>query len=477
MMRFNINNTLHTATKRIILYVVSLIVMVSLVSGAASAVDDPTSEKLVPVCNFAVGKGGLEDYQAGLCVCDYGYYLNNGVSLYSPCPEECSEASLVSATLKGADNREKIYNYFISQGLSVEQASGIMGNITSESGGTYSPTINEYSGGFPNGGYGIVQWTNSGGGTEGRRTNVVNYMTQKNPELMKKYYVKDYSTTSGESSYTSASEGFVPRNATTGELMPVEDNDALLMSQLEFLMSETTARTISPSTAGKVAGISAGDNEWESVKKQTTIKDASNIWVYNFEIPADIDTTAAARVINGEAIYELYGKSTSADANSCDDGLVGSTREKVVQIAEAEYALWESGAMKPGNDFDKYLEGAGQTDWCAYFASWVYKQAGYPVTSDGDPYSNVSQFAVATDRFDIHPADGSYVPQPGDLALYGYHVNIVVAVSADNPREFTTIGGNEGGATGNGVWNTSFVKKTSGTYWAGEAEHYVSPKG
>lgn len=48
--------------------------------------------------------------------------------------EECSEDSS-DISLTGADNLEKVYNYFIAQGLSPEQAAGVVGNIRVESGG------------------------------------------------------------------------------------------------------------------------------------------------------------------------------------------------------------------------------------------------------------------------------------------------------------------------------------------------------
>lgn len=450
---------------------VSALSLVSTIHYSAGAVASP------PICNFSQNGNGLKDFQAGKCVCDYSYYQTNAVTFYSPCPEACSAGSLVSATLKGADNREKIFNYFISQGLSNEQASGILGNIQSESGRTYSPTINEFSQKFPSGGYGIVQWTGD------RRQQVVDYLTKQHPDLMAKYYVSAYSTNTTErTSYTGKDSQFIPKNANTNESMSPADNDALLLSELDFLMSETTGRVINPQTASKVSGISVGDNEWESVKKQTTIEGASNIWVYNYEVPSPdlIEATAKARIVNGQAMFALYGQASTVDTNNCNDGLTGPTRAKVVQVAEAEFALWKSGQMNKGTDFDKYLFGNGETEWCAYFASWVYKTAGYPVKDDDSAIANVSGFqhlGEAGQKFDIHPADGSYVPQPGDLALYGYHINIVVAVSPDNPRDFTTIGGNEGGEKGDAKWNTSFVKKTSGTYWAGEAEYYVSPKG
>jgi len=66
-------------------------------------------------------------------------------------------------TLTGANNAEKIMNFLLSQGFSVAQASGILGNLSVESG--FSPTaLNPTSGA-----YGIFQWLG------GRLTNLKSY--------------------------------------------------------------------------------------------------------------------------------------------------------------------------------------------------------------------------------------------------------------------------------------------------------------
>lgn len=77
----------------------------------------------------------------------------------------CPTSSTSSASLSGRVNLEKIYNYFIGNGLSDVQAAGIVGNISQESGGfpmrkqgrppseTYPDPSSITSG------WGIIQWT------------------------------------------------------------------------------------------------------------------------------------------------------------------------------------------------------------------------------------------------------------------------------------------------------------------------------
>lgn len=453
-----------TTSRRVLLWIFSIVFAVVTITGSVSFFSASAIIK-VPVCDFTQDGNGLRDFELGKCVCDYAFYLNAGIGMYSPCPEECSPYELQPSQLTGKNNRDKMFNYFIDQGLVSQQASGIVGNIEGETNGTYSPTYNQAGKTFPDGGYGIGQWSGDA------RTYAIEHINQKNADILPTYYVSDFSKAGA---YTGEDKGFIPKNASSGVSMTDIHNDSLLLSQLEYIILQSTNRTISPATAEKVEGLTVGENEWQAIKKQTSFEGVSNIWVYNYKVPENIDTVAADRIARSEAVYQKYGD-VEPDTNACNNGLVGSTRQKVVAVAEAEYAKWESGELKAGTDFQKYLEGNGDTEWCAYFASWVYKEAGYTVTADGRPYSGVSQFEAATDRFTIHPADGSYTPQPGDLASYGYHINIVVAVSADNPREFTTIGGNEGPVTVT-IYDRK-VKKTAGTYWSGEAEYYISPKG
>ena len=72
--------------------------------------------------------------------------------------------------------------------------------------------------------------------------------------------------------------------------------------------------------------------------------------------------------------------------------------------------------------------------------------------------------------FQYHKNDGSYIPQPGDLAIYGAeHVNIVVSIDG------STIGGNEGGESYS-YYDSSRVNKTVGNGYSSTATGYVSPK-
>ncbi|HMM62048.1 MAG TPA: phage tail tip lysozyme [Candidatus Saccharibacteria bacterium] len=231
------------------------------------------------------------------------FYSGNGIVFFNENDATCAAVGSDVTSLSGNDNREKIWNYLTARGLSPEQAAGVLGNIQSESGGTFSPTVQEFGKQFGESGYGIVQWTG------GRRDNLVAQLQKEHPELMSKYYNVDYSTDG--KSYTDQSQGFVSKNATTGELMPISDNDALLLTELNFLYQESTNRIINSAGITNSYGAETGDTEWEALKKQTTIDGASNVWVYSFEIPANVDTTAIARINNAKSIYDVYSNAES----------------------------------------------------------------------------------------------------------------------------------------------------------------------
>ena len=54
------------------------------------------------------------------------------------------------------DSAQIVYNILVDMGYNHTSAIGIIGNVHIESAGTWSPTIDEYSGG---GGFGLAQWT------------------------------------------------------------------------------------------------------------------------------------------------------------------------------------------------------------------------------------------------------------------------------------------------------------------------------
>lgn len=80
--------------------------------------------------------------------------------------------------------------------------------------------------------------------------------------------------------------------------------------------------------------------------------------------------------------------------------------------------------------------------WCAYFASWVAREAGVPLGSEGQGLGSVAEiwsWAQSTGR--AIPNGPGVVPKPGDLIVFGdEHVGIVRGVLPDG--RIATVEGN-----------------------------------
>ncbi len=171
--------------------------------------------------------------------------------------------------------------------------------------------------------------------------------------------------------------------------------------------------------------------------------------------------------------YAALAGNDAVSSSGCSSSLSGTTREKIVIIAEREYKLYKAGTLKPGTDFTKYTGGT-QDQWCAWFASWVYKESGVPLSKTDEgrvaAVASIKNIGETSSLFEYHENDGNYTPQPGDLAIYGSeHVNIIVNIDG------STVGGNEGGDS-YAYYDTSSVSRTSGNGYSSTATGYVSPK-
>lgn len=185
----------------------------------------------------------------------------------------------------------------------------------------------------------------------------------------------------------------------------------------------------------------------------------------------------------GYGAFVMYAALSGVSlTGNCSNTVSGPTRDRVMALARQELELWQSGKMNPGtNDYHKYTAGAS-ANWCAYFVSWIFNQAGYPIdTSAKDGVVPAVDTIEAIGRqgvdFVWHDAAG-YKPQPGDIVIQKNgksHTNIVVAADGDS---FTVIGGNQGYANG-GATDFSNSKVTqytiSGTNSDGTTG-FVSPR-
>jgi CHAP domain len=125
----------------------------------------------------------------------------------------------------------------------------------------------------------------------------------------------------------------------------------------------------------------------------------------------------------------------------------GSPGERIVAIAESQVGQTE---QPPGSNespaiaqYRSATAGAiPGAPWCAYFASWVARQAGEPLGSQGEGLGAVSEiWSWAQSAGRAVPNGPGVMPKPGDLIVFGdEHVGIVKQVLPDGNIE--TIEGN-----------------------------------
>jgi hypothetical protein len=116
-------------------------------------------------------------------------------------------------------------------------------------------------------------------------------------------------------------------------------------------------------------------------------------------------------------------------------------RARIVSIAQGQLGYATDPSNTYCNKFSAYWTagvadcgGNGNLDeeWCADFAAWAWKEAGAVVAYQLAPgYLNgdsASFYVWGTDHGTWHPAGSGYVPQPGDVAVYGLDISAVTAV-------------------------------------------------
>jgi CHAP domain len=124
-----------------------------------------------------------------------------------------------------------------------------------------------------------------------------------------------------------------------------------------------------------------------------------------------------------------------------------SAGARIVAIAESQLGQTE---QPPGSNespaiaqYRTATEGAiPGAPWCAYFASWVARQAGEPLGAQGQGVGDVSDiwsWAQSTGR--AIPNGPGVLPKPGDLIVFGgEHVGIVRGILTNG--QIATIEGN-----------------------------------
>jgi hypothetical protein len=118
--------------------------------------------------------------------------------------------------------------------------------------------------------------------------------------------------------------------------------------------------------------------------------------------------------------------------------------QAMVNLARQEVGVAE---MPPGsNDAPRIAQyrqataGSGVGPWCAYFVSWLAREAGAPVGDMGQGHGRVDDVWAWGERTGKAIPAASGPPQPGDLIVWDEHIGLVESVAPDG--SITTIEGN-----------------------------------
>ncbi len=342
-----------------------------------------------------------------------GFYMDNDIFSYDAnAGEFCFEAGVV-----GDGNVEKMWNYLTEKGLTPEQAAGVLGNIKEEGG--FSATRQEDSQTFPNGGWGIVQWTGS------RRTQVLQAIADVAPDLIQYHDAKYGGPTSKENGYVA-------------EGIPEDDAARLLSIELEFLYQEATTRQLRDLDHFSDFLTDRNVTEWEALTKAKTIRQASDVWLLSFERPLDqSERQQTTRANHGQEIFdELNG--TASSGNSCAPVSSSGIAEATLLYAhprwmdsystpKPEYAE----LMKRYQDQGLYTAGTPVGSECGTWVTALIRESGhdrgYNYNGKGYPdigaspsgLINQENWAKANWSFlggsDIDVAE----LRPGDVAFWG----------------------------------------------------------
>jgi hypothetical protein len=152
-------------------------------------------------------------------------------------------------------------------------------------------------------------------------------------------------------------------------------------------------------------------------------------------------------------VVAVVGAGVAVAYHFASGSTLSPLRARIVSIAQGQLGYTTDPSNTYCNKFSAYWNagvddcgGNGNLDeeWCADFAAWVWKEAGALVAYQLAPgYLNgdsASFYVWGTDHGTWHPAGSGYVPQPGDVAVYGLdtsavtavHVAVVVGTTGDN---------------------------------------------
>lgn len=340
-------------------------------------------------------------------------------------------AASCSTALSGKDNREKTFNYFIAKGLTREQSAAIIGNLMQESG------INPTSVQSPGEGRGIAQWNqpkDQPEGSGGRWGNLHKFASSLSLDPLELSTQLDFMWYELTGHYKAGYAKFLSVTSSYSGSYTFTADVAFAIAQELAVGTLTVSNKLTPAQLASIAWATVVfEEEYERAGTPNMTRRISLAYKTLKDLGGSIASTQQVSDTNGCS----NNCDLSVNTNLAD---LSTIRQNVVCIAQQERDAW----TPPTNALTtkRFLTYTGNLDqeWCAYFASWVYKQAGRPIQTDnqGRVAAVLGLIGIGKNNsngFYYYPAD-SYIPRPGDLAIQLAtaesisHVLIVTGVTA-----------------------------------------------
>lgn len=217
------------------------------------------------------------------------------VPFYDPTESEIG----CSTRLSGSENAEKVWNYFISKGLEPHQAAGFMGNMQAEA--HFEPRLVEYG------------WLNSRG--EISKAGQPSSLDDNVPPDQNVKGQPGY----GIIQWTSPGRKQGLRDTVAGKGLKASD----LGLQLDYMWQELT-------TGYKASTL-------DPVMASTTVVDATNIVMENYEIPGNFGKQRPIRQAFAQSLLTQFSSGATTEATTSTESCVatpGNCPTKAVPISE-----------------------------------------------------------------------------------------------------------------------------------------------
>jgi CHAP domain len=146
--------------------------------------------------------------------------------------------------------------------------------------------------------------------------------------------------------------------------------------------------------------------------------------------PSATAATAASASVAGPSFASLLGSASGTPMTTIASAEVGQAEQPPGSNDSPRIAQYRTATA-----------GSGVGPWCAYFVSWVARQAGTPLGDHGEGFGSVDALYAWAQRTGRAVSNGpGVVPRPGDLIVFHEHVGIVEQVLPDG--RIQTIEGN-----------------------------------